>query len=762
MSGSGGSSSSGKIGSPDRKKSRNSKKEDDDSNNSRGGSSGSDDTYESGSDSDSDDEFDEIGHDSSDMNSLPEWAALQRALGQRPTVTQVEEKHKFSYDEYLFSKESNRPEGQVKVQSNIRKMLKKSVSKPLYDKDEVYIPKSMFENEKKIDLTPLQLERIGKKRGVYFVFKDGKVGRSVNLGGRYDDIEGIIIKIFDYDHAEPKVIETITKAIDEIANMPGVKLEDDIKNLNYDNKIAEMEEKGLPILPRLLFHLVANNEAGKIKCILNAINLNNIETALTQSFKDDYDIDVNEESALDEHLISNLTRFVRPSMDDGVDVARKFFDCLRKDEFDCLLKEPHMVEAILSWARRMTTAEKEAAEAGIEPLDACKVILTKIILGISGQSDSDKYWHDTIEKPPPGEEMFKKENYTDEDLKAGFKVLKRFIETIEKVGGIRAVDINELVVKHHDENTNLVEWLEGRGWQPFFSYLDLVVLRYTKETADGEPRMIFANRPMCWTLFSGQYKNGNTHRMMKESDAKSQARRCKTGVVLQHIFQVLRKKNASLDDIKPCSTIRENLLLAFAFRMYLLKNLHVFPLVATLFAKYLLLCEHINVLEKYYHRQSASEHGINLKEQSKSRRGPTKFDMDRQIRDKLLKKLTKARPSMEEDEVDEIFDEMIDLLKCSVPSEDSSQEDKKRCFLDMCDILVKFRDDQLLLPAGNHIYTTLNDKLASEPVGRLQDGIIAGAPSAAASTQQNNDIHANVAASNATTGFVGFPRASPP
>jgi len=699
MSGSGGSR--GKTGSPSKKKNKIKSSSDD----TGGINDAAGVAYESGYDSDSDDEFDEIGHDSSDMNSLPEWAAMQIALGQRPTVTQVEEKHKFSYDEYLFGKESDRPEEQIKVHNNIRERLKKSVSKPLFDKYEVYIPKSKFENEEKIDLTLLKLENIGRKRGVYFVFNDGKIGRSVNLGGRYDEIEGIIIKIFDYDYADPKVIETITEAINEIANMPGVKLEDDIKNLSYD-KIAEMEEKGLPILPRLLFHLVANNEAGKIKCILNAINLNNIETALTQSFKDDYGIDVNEESALDEHLISNLMRFVRPSMDDAVDVAREFFGCLNTDEFDCLLKEPHMVEAILSWARGMTTAEKEAAKEGITPLDACKVIMTKIILGVSGQPDSDKYWKDTVKKPAgEGANIFKKDDYTDEDLKFGFKVLMKFIETIEKDGGIRAVDINELVMKHHDKNTNLVEWLEGRGWQPFFSYLDLVVLRYTKETEDGEPRMIFVNRPMCWTLFSGQYKNqDNTPRKMEEGDARSQARRCKTGVVLQHIFQVLRKENASLDDIKPCSTVRENLLIAFAFRMYLLNNLHVFPMVATLLAKYLLLCEHLNVLEKHYHRQSASEHGTNLKAQRKSRRGPTEYDLDKQITSKLNNVLSTERSDdVPLDANNPTLLKAIDVLL----NEDGSGYGKAQRDIDEAKRILGSFDSAYLLKSGCTIYDTL-------------------------------------------------------
>ena len=101
---------------------------------------------------------------------------------------------------------------------------------------------------------------------------------------------------------------------------------------------------------------------------------------------------------------------------------------------------------------------------------------------------------------------------------------------------------------------------------------------------------------------------------------------------------------------------------------------------------------------------------------------------------------------------------MIDLLKCSVPSEDPSQEDKERRFNDMCKILIRFRDDQLLLPAGNHIYTTLNDLIASESVGRLQ-GLIP--PSAVASTQWKNDLSAELAESNAETGFDGFPAASP-
>ena len=135
--------------------------------------------------------------------------------------------------------------------------------------------------------------------------------------------------------------------------------------------------------------------------------------------------------------------------------------------------------------------------------------------------------------------------------------------------------------------------------------------------------------------------------------------------------------------------------------------------------------------------------------------------MDRQIREKLLKKLTKARPSMEEDEVDEIFDEMIDLLKCSVPSENSSQEDKERRFREMCRILVKFRDEQLLLPAGNHIYDTLEDLISSEVVGRLQDGVD-GAAANAQSATQTAQARAQLSTTYASRGYTGFGAPPPP
>ena len=693
--------------------------------------------FEYESDSDTEDEYDDVEFNADDMLQKAEsWAEMSLSLGKLDSVTRVKEVHPYS-KEYQFGKVADRSKGQTVVADKIRKELNKSLAKPLVAGNNVYIPRSTCERKGMVNLTHLQIKDLGRKRGVYFVDETGKIGRSVDLGGRYDNVVGIIM-IFDYDYASSEAIEIMTKAIEKIANMQGVRLEEDIKNLDH-KKIVEMEKEGLSIFPRLLFHLMTNDKASEVQGILNAMNLNNIETALATSFNDDYDIDIQQESALDEHLICGLGKWVNLAEEETVDVARQFFTCLKKnlkeDVYEYIMKNPQDIKSILSWARCLTSSEKKAALKGLEKLDACKVLIMKVILGVSGQLDSDEYYKDTIIKGPgEGKDMYNKEKYSTEDLEEGYRVLIQLIEELEKHGGIRAVDINELVLKHQNNKLNLIRWLEGRNWKPFFSYCDLVVLQYTGETADGKPRIIFANRPACWTLFSGQYrKSDGSPREMGVSDSKSQARRAKTGSVMQKIFQVLKMENASPDDIKPSSSIRGNLIFAFAFRMYLLENLHVFTKVATLLAKYLLV-DHINPLDEDYHGLGASKLGPNKKAQKRARRD-ARYNKDYQVTSRILNRTTRLRSDEpEETEIDHIASDIVTEL--TFYSAGSKQKSEKR-------------SDQKRLES----WKSFKDKFVLDDNGLL--GLIARVDTLLANMRVDEDKETNKSVMGKVTGMIG-------
>ena len=374
------------------------------------------DAYDSDSedeyDEDSEDEYDEDAYfDINDMDNMnkPDYFDTHK----RPSVLRISETAPYNHS-YQFGTKNTRSTTQNSVLHRLRQKLKVDVSQTLIDENAVYIPKSRYENANMINLDPLRINKLSSpKRGVYFVTEDGKIGRSVDLQRRSDDynnIAGIII-IFDYDLAEENVTDQLEEAIINIANESGVKLEDGSINGLTIAKITELEENGLSIFPRILFHLVANDKAGDIQGILNALNLQNVESALGVTFKEDYDIQINEEAALDEHFICELMKWVGEAMNETDGMAYKFFERLTRDEWNDLVKNKHEVKAILSWARAKTDAEKRAAAKGLKKLDPAKVLIMKNILGVSGRDDSDDYWFDTIyDTPGEGSEMFNKVN----------------------------------------------------------------------------------------------------------------------------------------------------------------------------------------------------------------------------------------------------------------------------------------------------------------------------------------------------------------
>ena len=68
----------------------------------------------------------------------------------------------------------------------------------------------------------------------------------------------------------------------------------------------------------------------------------------------------------------------------------------------------------------------------------------------------------------------------------------------------------------------------------------------------------------------------------------------------------------------------DNLLTSFAMRVYLLHNLHAFPIHANVFAKNL-LCKR-NLIDPDNHSMSASKNGVNRRQQSKARSVSSNID----------------------------------------------------------------------------------------------------------------------------------------
>ena len=672
----------------------------------------------------SSDEEDEEDFDPDDNDMINTYDPF--SMANREGVIHVEETAPFQPN-LQFGTNETRSNSENTVLEEIKQRLRVDVSQPLIKDNQVYIPLSVYERENKFNLTRLQIKNIGKKRGVYFVYEDGKIGRSVDLGRRsreYGNIAGIIM-VFDYDYAEKNSIDKVTNVITTIAKMSNVKLNgDNIGNLDYDN-INEMERTGLSFFPRLLFHLIANDKADQINSILNGVNLNNVELALSVGFREDYGINVKESSTLGEHLICGLMGWVPDATAETTNMAKLFFESLFPEEYNMLVKNPHIIEAILSWPRGEPLS-------GPRSIDACKVMIMKIILGVSGRHDSDQYWKDTLQKPPgDGSELYNKGNYKPEDLDEALIVLETLIDAVEKAGGIRALDVNELIMSHI--KTDMIAWLEQRGWKPFFSALDMVVLRFPNGPDDGEPRMLFVNRPVCWTLFSGVYKqaDGST-REMNDDDAKSQARRGKTTYLMQMIFQVIRSTNEDLV-LKPCTSIQGNILIAFLFRMYLLKNIHAFRMSATLLAKYILMMEHRNVLDEDCHGLLASKHGTNIKEQQESQRGEVAFTKDMQLQDKVLRLLSRIRPDSNDDFKTEIFDGIVDLFNVIISKGDT--DERERRFDNQTLVLQSFRKDYLN-ENGEDVYQMMSNRVTTFYAGdvgssrqAVVDAAVADAPS---------------------------------
>jgi len=699
----------------------------------------------------------------------------------------------------------------------------KVVCKFIVINGECALPGSKFEQW--LNLESIEMEKV-PHGGVYYILPNdsfeqynGKGGRSTDCrerGKKYPGRKGIVL--FDYDYATNATVGKLQKYLKLISDMDGISLghlnTEKIKNLTLEevNKM-ESEEKSLSMIIRLVLHsmhtpvdeffgsgvekkgvssaspsqedddgsdddpLVAMEEGGAkssgseesdaeedeeesppplscgMKGVDRAWHLNLAESIIQMLLLMTAGVLCESKSMVHEHLQFSALDWINEANAEVMLALVAFFEALvTVTSEDWVYNQVHQVKASSSWAPRIPHNESSAT---------CLIYNALFNNALSKQlrmwwdifKDTPRECDDNNDKISPYDS---KKGYNDEQRKAARKKQLDSLKALMILGGFMLFDVANEAYRGLDYT--FLNEAQRLGFEPFFRYLSMVALVYKSD--DGKYSVIIVHDPLCDIFRSSSGSWIPFHEVV------AQAKKAMTAHLIQAIIDRLQTPSDDRRTLKTRMLIFGNFLFAFAMRVFLLFNLHTQSMVATHFGKAMLCCLDTNIFQSSKHGLQASPHGFTKKAQDKSRRdlkrGEESFTKDDQIRPRLVRYLTRARPSMEEDEVDEIFDGMIDLLKCSVPSEDSSQEGKERRFDEMCRILVRFKDEQLLLPAGNHIYTTLNDKLALKPIGRLQDGIIAGAPSAAASTQQNNDIHANLAASNAKTGFAGFPPASPP
>ena len=528
----------------------------------------------------------------------------------------------------LFKKQKN-------IINQILSILDKNVVTYLIKSGQLYIPGSDCDDQLKKKIRAL----VEKENAcVYFVLettsdKKGKVGcatngkKRVHLG--YDKTDNIIY-IFNYDYADDDIINHILpEARQMIQNLEGVSLSDkEFQELTLEEAL-KLSREGLCIFPRLVLHSLVNGSnddkfiggAAEIAGFRRRADLQDAESGIQTNFSTRPSVGLHEASRENEHLHSNLMGgWVMPSHEEAASHADQLWHALNA-------VEPHLMEynsilqnilATLGWPR-----------AGVnDNLDACKVHILKLILG----DNSKECYKNAIEKPPSetSSDLFKSSLYTLPQIKNGYPRIEDTVTGLEDDGGIHILDTNDLVMLA-TQKKNMVDWLQGRDWEVVYSCFDVVTMTYKGERQNepDKPRVIFVCRPWCWMLYSGPGK----YRM---SEYNSQAKRAKSAHLMQAIISRLRQGSSydESDKIEPRSSFFGNFLTAFAMRLFLLYNFHMFPMHATLFAKNLL--DERNLFEKIYHALAASERGVNLRQQ----RGSVTGTRDYQQREHMQNTLT--------------------------------------------------------------------------------------------------------------------------
>ena len=154
-----------------------------------------------------------------------------------------------------------------------------------------------------------------------------------------------------------------------------------------------------------------------------------------------------------------------------------------------------------------------------------------------------------------------------------------------------------------DADKTLVKMVESEDYEVFFEYKGLAawVHKHNKSS------VIITHPPLCDIFFS----SAETEAVSSWRTIQPQGEKAKLAHLLQAIIQYIV---TGANEITTNKNVFGNFLFAFAMRIYLIKNLHLHPYVATLFAKNM-MWTFGNLFKTDYHDLSASERGVNVRQQ---------------------------------------------------------------------------------------------------------------------------------------------------
>ena len=407
---------------------------------------------------------------------------------------------------------------------------------------------------------------------------------------------------------------------------------------------------------------------------------------------------------------------------------------------------PHKVNATSSWAPRI-----------LRPLLGATCLIYDALFNVPF-SKLHGLWFDIFkdtpnEKYPPYDS---KRGYDDSQRETARTLQINTLKALKDSGGFRVFDVaNEA---YRGMSNTFLDKAQDLGYKPFFRFLHMVALVY-KSDVSSKFSVIIVHDPLCDTFMTSFDSWIPFHKV------KAQAKKAMTAHLIQAIIRRLQTPSDDRTNFQTqsSSSIFGNFLFAYALRVYLLFNLHTHSSTATHFGKAMLCCPNIDLFLPSNHGLPRSKYGINKKTQSKARRGETPFTTDAQIRDKLFRLLAQTRPNSSDDDINNIYDQMIDLLYCSVDKEEDVNGDaadvNRRRWQNQGEILCRFKDEQLTA-RGGHIYDDLNKKLVTNNAEEVESNLQAGVDNAnqpPAAPENNNaaDLAQQVAAAMPANGF-GF------
>jgi hypothetical protein len=492
--------------------------------------------------------------------------------------------------------------------------------------------------------------------------------------GFYVSEEGVspeedIAVIFDFDTATTDVLELLGSTLEEISKMDGIKIDGALEDITVE-KARQMEQNGLSIFVRLILDSFTKNHffdaaaaaaaaaaaesdgdeakeeeahemenevgtswfskysfsnVGVIQGVFRALGLNNVESAVQKYFTGHVK-DFDDNSAKHELWRDELLKWVIAADKEVKKEVDNFFGRLNEYEATYLREKGMEVFSMLSWPRAN------------EKFDSAKVLMTKVILGVYDDYSNNPEeqvigCHDgtrvrnAITRPPgtTSATLFDAGKYDDKDIEEGSQRLQKQVSKIENEGGVLLLDTQRVILEER-KGTNMTDWLTDREWTLFFACFDVKVFRYMPANNDGKPRIIFVHRPLCYSFYSGPDPDDIHY---TEKGYNSQSTRAKSAQFLLYAIRSIQGASAE-DECNDSDTsssdsahssdeaieedesesIWGNFLTAFAMRVFLIQNLHLCPMVATLVAKNMIYI-YDNLFKGKYHGLFISKYGFN-------------------------------------------------------------------------------------------------------------------------------------------------------